>query len=131
VLCDFTQSQILMPGNTSASATTLVNQSVVAARYLMLHVTAVVGAFVHVSVWEIQVDGVPIRARIQPLALGSSGATLNFDGAGGLSYEIQRSTTVIGGWSPLTTIQTSASGAGTYTDPTSPQPNGFYRVVYP
>jgi hypothetical protein len=131
VLCDFTQSQILMPGNTSASATTLVNQSVVAARYLMLHVTAVVGTFVHVSVWEIQVDGVPIRARIQPLTLGSNGATLNFDGAGGLSYEVQRSTTVIGGWSPLTTIQTSASGAGTYTDPTPLQPNGFYRVVYP
>jgi rhamnogalacturonan endolyase len=61
------------------------------------------------------------RATIQP-----SGAhfTLTWPTAAGLSFRVERSTTLSGPWSNLATVQT-----GTYTDNEPPPGRAFYRVI--
>lgn len=56
-----------------------------------------------------------------------SGSTLNWPAAAGLSFTIQRSTT-LGSWADVGTVL--ATGAnGTWTDSAPPQGKAFYRVV--
>jgi len=128
---DFLQPQILLPGNTVPSVITSINSGGVTARYLMLHVTAMVGTFTHVSVWEIQVDAMSHQARILPLVLTENGATLRFLGTPGRSYQVQRATDITGPWTILETIQVVPGVIPEYLDSALPQPAGFYRVVLP
>lgn len=59
----------------------------------------------------------------------SHGATVEWRGAAGLSFKIQRSTTLdLNSWSDLTTV-TGVAGANQFTDPSPPAGRAFYRVV--
>lgn len=57
VMYNFLQSQVQMPGNISAAATTSIEPGPVVGRYLMLHAFPTTPTYAHVSVWEIQVKG--------------------------------------------------------------------------
>ena len=131
VFFDFLRAEILMPGNIAPTATTGINSAPVNARYLMLHSTAITGTFQHVSVWELQVDALDLRARITSFAADADSARLTFSGAVGSSYEIRRATVVTGPYTNLTTLPVPAIGVIDYTDPDPPQPNGFYQIVLP
>jgi hypothetical protein len=61
------------------------------------------------------------RAMIQP---GGTGFTLTWPTASGLSFRLERSTTLVGNWTDVATVQT-----GTWTDPNPPPDRAFYRVL--
>jgi hypothetical protein len=61
------------------------------------------------------------RATIQP---AGAGFTLIWPTAPGLSFRVERSTTLVGTWTDLATVQT-----GIYTDTNPPPDRAFYRVV--
>ena len=60
------------------------------------------------------------RATIQPAA---AGFTLTWPTAPGLNFRIERSTTLVGTWTDLATVQT-----GTWTDANPPPGRAFYRI---
>ncbi len=130
IFCDFVQEQIVMPGNINSTATTSIEANPITARYLMLHAMPSPG-FGHVSVWELQVDAIDLRADVQSIVLDENGATLNFTGFIGSSYEVRRATSLQGPWSTLATISIPPAGSASYTDANPPQPTGFYQVVLP
>jgi hypothetical protein len=61
------------------------------------------------------------RATIQ---LADGGFTLTWPTTPGLSFRLERSTTLAGTWTDLATVQT-----GTWTAPNPPPDRAFYRVV--
>jgi hypothetical protein len=60
------------------------------------------------------------RATIQP---AGAGFTLTWPTAPGLTFRVERSTTLVGTWTDLATVQT-----GAYTDPNPPPGRAFYRI---
>jgi hypothetical protein len=58
-----------------------------------------------------------------------SGSTIQWHGVAGLSFVVQRSTTLAAGsWSDVST-QTGVNGLNSYTDPAPPAGKAFYRVL--
>lgn len=57
----------------------------------------------------------------------ASGFTLNWPAATGLTFRIERSTSLSGNWSALGTL-TTTSNVGSFTDPNAPAGTCFYRV---
>ena len=58
-------------------------------------------------------------------ARSPGGFTLTWPSAAGLSFEVQRSTSLEGPWTVISTVV----GAGSFTDPSPPTGRAFYRVV--
>jgi len=65
---------------------------------------------------------------LQPVRV-SGGYQINFVGASGGSYVIQRAPTVSGPWTTLTTVVVSTNGTGSYIDRSVPRDSAFYRTV--
>jgi hypothetical protein len=62
----------------------------------------------------------------------ASGSGLQFQGAVGLTYTIQYSTTLQSDWVPVATLPVTTAGLQTWADPDAPRnsgPKGFYRIV--
>jgi hypothetical protein len=131
VFFDFLESRVDMPGNVAPSAITTISPDMVVARYLMLHVTATASGFMHVSVWEFQIDAISSEARIQSVVLAGNGATINFSGIPQRNYEVQRAPTLGGSWETLTTVPASNDGSAEFLDTQPTQPMSFYRLFAP
>ena len=61
------------------------------------------------------------------LQLRDGKVDLTFRGIPGRTYTIQRSTNLLT-WTTLATVTAAADGRITYTDPSPPQPSGYYRA---
>jgi hypothetical protein len=65
---------------------------------------------------------------LQPVRV-SGGYQINFAGASGGSYVIQRAPTVSGPWTTLTTVVVGTNGTGSYVDRSVLRDSAFYRTV--
>jgi hypothetical protein len=65
---------------------------------------------------------------LQPVRV-SGGYQINFAGASGGSYVIQRAPTVSGPWTTLTTVVVGTNGTGSYIDTSVLRDSAFYRTV--
>jgi hypothetical protein len=65
---------------------------------------------------------------LQPVRV-SDGYQINFAGAAGGSYVIQRAPSVSGPWTTLTTVAVGTNGAGSYIDRSTLPGAAFYRTV--
>lgn len=66
-----------------------------------------------------------------PPSIGAGGVTVSFAGSPGLSYTLQRATTVNGPWTAIATVGIGLGGIGAYLDARPPVGSAFYRITYP
>lgn len=70
-------------------------------------------------------------AQLCPPSIGLEGITVSFAGSPGLTYSVQRASTLSGSWVTLATVTVADDGFGSYLDPNPPAAEAFYRVSYP
>lgn len=70
-------------------------------------------------------------ARLLPPSNGAGGITLHFAGSPGLTYSVQRASTLAGPWITIATVTVADDGVGTSLDSNPPASEAFYRVSYP
>jgi hypothetical protein len=80
---------------------------------------------------RLDVYGLLPFARLLPPSTGPAGITLHFAGSPGLTYSIQRASTLPGPWITIATVTVADDGVGTLLDPNPPASEAFYRVSYP
>ena len=72
VVLDFGQAQVTLQGNVAPSPTTSIQAGGVSARYVMLQALALTSPHAHFSIWELQVDAIPLPT----LTIERSGAAV-------------------------------------------------------
>jgi hypothetical protein len=130
-LFDFVTEQVFLPGNISPTVVSSLDTTSLRARYIMVHVTGTAPGFGHVSVWEMQIDAVPLELRVRSIALEAGGTRITFVGVPGTNYQVQRATAIDGQWSTLDTVAAGGDGVATYLDATPRGQAAFYRITAP
>lgn len=77
---------------------------------------------------EYRLGLIPNSGTSRFAATRNSSGQLQWPSVTGVSFTIQRSTALSGGWEDIATVPGTA-GTATYTDPTPPAGKSFYRVV--
>lgn len=68
----------------------------------------------------------------QPLvSCGNGKIQLSFSGVPGLTYRLQRASSVTGPWTPITNVTADSFGSATLADPNPPADTAFYRMTFP
>jgi hypothetical protein len=80
---------------------------------------------------RLDVYGLLPFARLLVPSTGPDGVTVRFAGSPGLTYSVQRASTLSGPWITIVTVTVADDGVGASLDPNPPANEAFYRVSYP